>query len=332
MLLMTFSLFFVISAQFVTIARADVKIDEIKIAGMATSNTIADADTYVDGTHQGSNYGGQTYLEAGYDIVYATYMHFNFTTEPQNVIQARIKFYVYSVSSTANLSVTIITTPWNEYSMTWANQPTGKTHVEYIVIPSTGSYYIDITNYIAGRNNISICLNSSTTSNLGLAYMDSRELSGSGPMIVWTYTTNVIITPNSITITNPTSTSSWLNGSSYYIDWISSGTSGYVNIEYYHSGSYYTIANDVLDNGYYHWAIPSTISAGNYKIYIEDASNYSIYAFSATFSITTTSTSGIQILIPGFDVAYTLLGFVIGLLGMVAIAMKKRHDSIIVRG
>ena len=195
--------FFLIPTHFITNASADVKNENIKTSVSKTLSTTADADTYVDTVSPTSNFGGQTDLVAGLSSsnLYAAFIHFNFSTEPQNVTKARIKFYVWSVGSTVNLSATIITTPWSEYSMTWMNKPSGKTHIAYIIIPSSGFYYIDITNYLAGRNNISICLNCSNYLNTDTAWIDSREWysynSQEVPMIEWTYTATSSTPPTS---------------------------------------------------------------------------------------------------------------------------------------
>ena len=72
-----------------------------------------------------------------------------------------------------------------------------------------------------------------------------------------------------ITVINPTSGVVWAPSSLHDITWISSGTSGYVNIDFYNGISYSSIATGVSASlGTYNWFVPA-ISSGTYQIYIE---------------------------------------------------------------
>lgn len=64
-----------------------------------------------------------------------------------------------------------------------------------------------------------------------------------------------------ITVTAPTSTSSWSVGTSYNIDWTWGGDFDYVNIDLYHDGNFLrSIVNNTQNDGSYLWNIPSDIS------------------------------------------------------------------------
>lgn len=90
---------------------------------------------------------------------------------------------------------------------------------------------------------------------------------------------------NGIFITIPSASTIWTAGSSQYIHWFSSGTTGYVNIDLYESGGYCsTIATGISDSGSYYWIIPSSLPPANYyQIKITDYTNSSLYGMSAAY-------------------------------------------------
>lgn len=100
-----------------------------------------------------------------------------------------------------------------------------------------------------------------------------------------TFSAYMTKTTRSITISTPSSSSSWERGTSHYIYWSSSGTSGYVDIFLYSSGSSVgVIATDVYDDGSYYWTIPSSQAPGDYyQIKIYDANDYSLYDYSTPY-------------------------------------------------
>jgi|SRR5271157_106605 len=130
-----------------------------------------------------------------------------------------------------------------------------------------------------------------------------------------------------ITITNPTNSSNWITGNSYNITWTSSGSSGFICIGLWDNDSISTIAYNVSNSGFYYWTIPSNLTeygvggVGTCYIYINDLSIYNLWTRSAAFVITNPPSSST----PGFSVAFTLLGFLIGVMGIGAITLKKRH-------
>ncbi|HME55110.1 MAG TPA: Ser-Thr-rich GPI-anchored membrane family protein [Candidatus Lokiarchaeia archaeon] len=130
-----------------------------------------------------------------------------------------------------------------------------------------------------------------------------------------------------IVVWSPSSTANWTANSTHSIQWVSKGTSGQVNIEYYNGSTYHVIANNVADTGSYSWTVPSSISSGYYQIYICDSNNASISALSSSFYVThpSPSQSPGSSSTPGFDVTFTMLGLLIGTLGIVAITLKKQH-------
>lgn len=95
----------------------------------------------------------------------------------------------------------------------------------------------------------------------------------------------------SITVTSPSSYSSWQTGNSYYIEWTSAGAVGsYVKIEIdyssYYSYSAQTITSSTSNDGMYLWSIQDTTTPrDNYLIRVSSASDPQIYDDSPLFEI-----------------------------------------------
>ncbi|KKL05460.1 hypothetical protein LCGC14_2605810 [marine sediment metagenome] len=83
-----------------------------------TISTVAEKDTHVKQYYPTTNYGGQNYFLVGRDVFSAAveaYFYFNFSDKPVNWKDAEIALDLYSIGSTANLSVYLIEDTWNEF-------------------------------------------------------------------------------------------------------------------------------------------------------------------------------------------------------------------------
>ena len=68
----------------------------------------------------------------------------------------------------------------------------------------------------------------------------------------------------SISITNPTPTSSWIVLNSYRIGWISQGLISHVDIELYKDSKYLeNIANQIQNEDSHFWTIPNDLEESN---------------------------------------------------------------------
>ena len=96
--------------------------------------------------------------------------------------------------------------------------------------------------------------------------------------------------PSSVTITTPSSLTSWNTGSSYYIYWTYAGSPGtYVNLSLYDSTSALVTtitSSSYLSNEDCYWTIPSTVTTGKYRIKIASTSDTTINSMSSAFTIT----------------------------------------------
>jgi len=125
--------------------------------------------------------------------------------------------------------------------------------------------------------------------------------------------------PESLTITNPDSSSSWEVGTSHYINWNSTGNIYFINIELY-KGSIFemVIYSSKINNGEYRWKIPSNFNASDdYQIKISDLYNSTTFDFSDYFEIKSPSRAS---RIPGYNVF-----IIIGALSLLSIILVKKR-------
>ena len=132
-----------------------------------TISTVAEKDSYVEEYSPGHNFGGISFLIFGDrpslfpSPFREAYLFFNFSDKPVEWTKAEISIDMYSISETFNGIISLITDDWQEMEITWDNKPE---HIEIITtftVSSEKIYKFDVTNYIAGRENISICINAS---------------------------------------------------------------------------------------------------------------------------------------------------------------------------
>ncbi len=258
-----------------------------------TISAVAEKDTYVNSYNPASNFGGQDYALSGFyftgDIL-ESYFYFNFSDKPIDFSKAEISIDLWSVSMTMNVSICLIEENWDEYSMTWMNKPAKESEITSLLITQSDIYTFDVTDYIAGRNNLSICVYIKIENYVDdYFYITSREgfySEEDAPQLIWTYPEDVIIT-----VTNPTSTSNWQELYTYPIQWSTIGTIEKVKIELYKDATFIeeiTYLWGYTDNdGEYDFYVSSMEDyyGTNYRIKITDYDDSSVYGYSDYFSI-----------------------------------------------
>lgn len=182
-----------------------------------TISTIAEKDSYVLKNYPDSNNGGKSYLIFGNQFGWnEAYLHFNFSGKPTGWTKAEISIDIYYISETFNVTVSLITDSWDELTINWANKPNHGEVITTFTVATNKIYKVDVTEYIAGRDNISICLYASDYLQGGYVQARSQEGRSSSspeknPQLIWTYPDDV-----TITITNPTSSTSWYDIDTFY--------------------------------------------------------------------------------------------------------------------
>ncbi|TFF89396.1 MAG: hypothetical protein EU549_00735, partial [Promethearchaeota archaeon] len=159
-----------------------------------------------------------------------------------------------------------------------------------------GAYYWSIPSSLTTSSNYRIKISSASDSNI-YDYSDY-------------FTISELL---SITVTSPSSSSSWQKGSNHYIYWYSEGSISSVDIELYKGTSKYsTISTSTLDDGDYYWIIPTTLpSDTDYRIKIICTSDSGVYDYSSYFEISdATETTKINI-IPAFNWEIIIFGLIL---------------------
>ncbi|MHA2055777.1 MAG: Ser-Thr-rich GPI-anchored membrane family protein, partial [Candidatus Hodarchaeales archaeon] len=186
--------------------------------------------------------------------------YFNFSDKPVNWKSAEIAFDLYSVDSTVNLSVYLIEDAWEELTITWNNKPSKGVLIETLIISAEKIYKVNVSDYISGRNNISVCLWTPDVVSYNQVQGDTKEGFFNPPQLIWTYGETA-----EFTITNPTSSTHWYDLNFYTIQWTSIGMIDDVGLELY-KGT--TFVEDIT------WLLGYTSNDGEYEFYVSSAENY----------------------------------------------------------
>src|SRR5262249_2788264 len=136
------------------------------------------ADTYVDNSTTGTNFGTSGQLGVDNSPVKRMFLRFNVTGVTGSVTSVKLRVHTDDVSGgesgNGGTFRRMTSTTWSETGTTWNNQPT----IDGATLGSLGSvvrnawYEIDVTSYVTGNGTYSIGVTSSSTD--GADY-DSRE-------------------------------------------------------------------------------------------------------------------------------------------------------------
>jgi len=257
-----------------------------------TISTIASKDSFVKQTYPNANYGHLDFFLLGRDAYSAAmeaYFYFDFSDKPSSWTKAEISIEFYSILSTTNVTMYLIERSWEELSITWNNKPSKDEIITSFLINAEDSYkniYFDVSSYIVGRTNISICLWTPEVISYQQIQGTTRENynprpPGKVPHLIWTYPETT-----SITVSNPTSSTHLTPGSLIFIIWTTQGPIDEVDINFYKGGAlkYYLVG--VVNVGSYYWSIPEDIEPGtDWNIWVRDSDDSSTYDFSEDFEI-----------------------------------------------
>jgi len=111
------------------------------------------------------------------------------------------------------------------------------------------------------------------------------------PAVFGTSNIFLVNATKTIQLNSPTNTTTWYVGHTYDVLWQTTGAISRVDISLYMGDSpIATIASNVSNNGRYTWTVPGSITETimNYRVRVTDASNASLYVYSAFFLIDTT--------------------------------------------
>jgi hypothetical protein len=161
------------------------------------------ADTYVDSSNPGLNYGSLTSLRVDGSPYVNSYLRFNVTGLSGSVYQAKLRIYANS-ASTSGISIAGVTdNSWVEVGMTYGNAPVmGNTVVTSSPVAAGTWKEMDVTSLVSGNGLVSFGIKTSGSTAINLA---SRESGANAPQLVVTYTTSEQTSTNTPK-TTPTNT------------------------------------------------------------------------------------------------------------------------------
>ncbi|MFX1477719.1 MAG: Ser-Thr-rich GPI-anchored membrane family protein [Promethearchaeota archaeon] len=133
------------------------------------------------------------------------------------------------------------------------------------------------------------------------------------------------IISESITIIQPTTTTSWETNSVHIISWSSTGGITNVKIELFKNDIFeLEIVSSTPNDGNYSWTIPTGLETSTlYQIKITDLSNPSTYDYSEYFQIYSPSSQGG---VPGYDLLIVFVALFIGIMGIIVLIQKKKSN------
>ncbi|GAG57819.1 unnamed protein product, partial [marine sediment metagenome] len=134
------------------------------IQSETTMDIVALKDTYVSNGTISSNYGGDHILNVGdgpFGDATEAYYYFDFSNIEEEITKAEISLRLLERPGLApqiNFTVCLIEENWSEYTLNWINKPNKSQVIGYILFNSSGTYEINVSSFISGRSNISICV------------------------------------------------------------------------------------------------------------------------------------------------------------------------------
>ncbi len=170
-------------------------------ASAATTTFTPSADTYVDNTAAGTNFGTSGQLGVDNSPVKRIFLKFGVSGVTGTVGNAKLRIHTDDVggaqSSNGGTFKSMTNTTWSETGVTWNNQPAidGATLGSLGAVSRNAWYEVDVTSYVTGNGTFSIGVTSSSTD--GADY-DSRETGANSPQLVittGTTTTTTTTTP-----------------------------------------------------------------------------------------------------------------------------------------
>jgi len=237
----------------------------------------------------------QDSLSAGYNIAnnyVEAYFYFNFTHKPVNLIKAELSLNLIGKAFSGpelNLTICIIEDSWSEDTITWNNAPPKDLAMGYFIYNNEagGIYKLDISSYVNGRDNISICvymeMDNFVENDASITPSENYPMQEQAPQIIWTY-----IEDATISVSNPESSSKWLDSESYSINWTSQGQISHVRIELFKDiQPIINITGYHINNGSYLWSVPTylNLTGNDYQVKISDFHDPNVFAYSDYFTI-----------------------------------------------
>jgi hypothetical protein len=143
------------------------------------------ADSYIDSSNPGLNYGTKTTLRVDGSPFVNSYLRFNLTGLNGSVFQARLRIFANSASSSGISAAGVNDNNWDETGITYVNAPAMGSIVGTSSAVAAGTWKeIDVTSLVSGNGLVSFGLITPGSTAISLA---SRESGVNAPQLVVTY-------------------------------------------------------------------------------------------------------------------------------------------------
>ncbi|GAB3676068.1 hypothetical protein GCM10027589_46220 [Actinocorallia lasiicapitis] len=218
-------------------------------AHAATTTFTPVADTYVDASHTGTNYGTTGQIGIDNSPVKRAFLRFTVSGISGTVSAAKLRVHTDDVSgsqsSNGGTFKALSNLTWSETGTTWNAQPAidGATLATLGNVSRNAWYELDVTSLVTGNGSYSIAITS--TSSDGADY-DSRESGSTAPQLVLTTGTSPSPTPT--TTTTPPSGDPVLVGAGDIADSGSGDTATAALLDSI-PGTVFTTGDNVYTNG-----------------------------------------------------------------------------------
>ena len=143
------------------------------------------ADVYVDSSNPGLNYGLKTTLRVDGSPFVNGYLRFNLNGLHGSVIQARLRIYANSASSSGIGALAVNDNNWDEAGITYNNAPSMGNIIGTSNPVAAGTWKeMDVTSLVSGNGLVSFGLKTAGSTAISFA---SRESGANAPQLVVTY-------------------------------------------------------------------------------------------------------------------------------------------------
>jgi hypothetical protein len=145
------------------------------------------ADTYVNASSPGTNYGTSTSIRADGSPDEHSYLKFSVTGLPggATIISAHLMIFANSSGTQGIRALAVADTTWGELTMNYTNAPAlGSTLATSAAFAAATWVNMDVTAYITGNGTYSIGINTPSSTGINLA---ARESGANAEQLIITY-------------------------------------------------------------------------------------------------------------------------------------------------
>ncbi len=218
------------------------------------------------------------------DYVYITSREGYYSWAPEDAPQL---IWTYPEDTDITITSPISSSNWQEintYTITWTSVGT---ITDVIIQLYKGDTFVEDITYTYTNNDGNYNFYVSSSENYdGTDYQIKIIDYDNSNVFVYSDYFSINVHSGTITVTSPTSSTSWKPGSLYSITWTSTGTISDVDIDFYKGTTQKYYLDEYSNAGTYYWTLPTDIVQGtDWRILISNSDNSAQYDWSDYFKI-----------------------------------------------